>query len=206
MGVEEEDDLELAPIKPVKPVAGCALDWSGMTCIALCEAAGCGWVGGPWFSVVEARSAAQGHYRLSHNFCSVERCVNARQSGKGLCSTHDPKAKKTKPPCSVEGCGKLGIRRGMCHAHYAATHTSKYAKPLCKSALCENPAISKGECAKHYQRSLRTQKQALMPKVEKPARPETCSVCERPYFSSGYCRNHYESQRRARKRREAQGG
>lgn len=102
--------------------------------------------------------------------------------------------------CSVEGCGKKAVGRGLCNNHY---HRWWYRQNLvagskkrvndglvCSIEGCNEPLVSKGWCERHYRRWLRMGDPFS---VEKRANRK-CSVdgCNNKHSGRGYCKKHYE--------------
>lgn len=98
-----------------------------------------------------------------------------------------------KSTCSIVGCGKPVMGRGMCSAHYAKFR--KYGDPLagrvnsggtCEVDLCVSPVHALRMCAKHYGRYKKHGDASVSRKVKK------CSVdgCKGKYRANGFCEFH----------------
>ena len=101
--------------------------------------------------------------------------------------------------CSVEGCEKIAVARGMCDMHYRRWR--KHGDPLvgarrsikpCSVEACANPAEARTLCHGHYL--------ALLRRGEWPTRllsdrqPRTCAVpdCGRRMHARGLCATHLD--------------
>lgn len=84
--------------------------------------------------------------------------------------------------CTIEGCTKPAVAKGMCHMHYR--RAQRNGSPLvvqrdrtprpCKVAGCARQARSQGMCRMHYQRFLRDS-----PNTEVPQQIKGGSLYER---------------------------
>lgn len=52
--------------------------------------------------------------------------------------------------CSVDGCGRKFLAKGMCQLHYSR-HRKQHG-PKCSVEVCDNRAASRGLCVGHYKR------------------------------------------------------
>ena len=80
--------------------------------------------------------------------------------------------------CSVEGCGKDGVKKGMCEKHYGQALRATKTEP-CSVAGCSTRNYRKGLCTAHY----RASRSDIPP----------CSVegCDKLSISRGLCPSHY---------------
>jgi hypothetical protein len=113
--------------------------------------------------------------------CSVQGC-GKKAISRGMCGTHYKKdLVKDKKECSVQGCEKKAICKGMCSTHYQQNLAKE--KGECSVQGCEKNAICKGMCSTHYQKDL-----------EKRTDKGECSVqgCEKKAIKKGMCGAHYQ--------------
>lgn len=67
-----------------------------------------------------------------------------------------------KGSCSVEGCGKIVKRQGLCHAHWTnglGTAPKRNRRPKwgrCQAEGCESMPTARGMCVQHYKRWRKT--------------------------------------------------
>lgn len=52
--------------------------------------------------------------------------------------------------CSVEGCGRTAVTRGMCRMHYARARRADPSRPRCAQAGCRHAVHARGWCQGHY--------------------------------------------------------
>ena len=79
----------------------------------------------------------------------------AQQSATRRRSTGRSKADRptdTRPPgkksCSIEGCSKKHVAKGLCNWHYQVARDGR--QPVCSVDGCETPERAKGLCPNHY--------------------------------------------------------
>lgn len=100
--------------------------------------------------------------------------------------------------CSVDGCEKSKVSRGLCRSHYGK---AQYAGTLdshplqvdskpseCSVGECDGASVARGWCAKHYSRWRKTGSLETTRFNKK-----TCTVgsCDKPHKSRGFCSMHY---------------
>lgn len=102
--------------------------------------------------------------------CSIEGC-DKPTADRGLCSSHWHQERSEKPSarsrrssrgrsrvvpelpagaklCSIEGCHKKHVAKGLCGWHYQIARDA--IRPACSVERCESPERAKGLCANHY--------------------------------------------------------
>ena len=86
--------------------------------------------------------------------------------------------------CSVEGCGRPHVARGLCRNHYQnAKARGAFGHNVCAIEWCHNAAIHQGLCRNHYARQQRKQDH----------KNRVCVVegCSKPFFCKDMCSLHY---------------
>jgi HNH endonuclease len=104
--------------------------------------------------------------------------------------------------CSVEGCERELITRGMCQMHYRRLLRNGYVgsvgpidrqRKLCRAPNCDHLAEAKGYCHGHYQRMRRA---GVRGPDESRLRPHyricDAETCVNPSEVGGYCQDHVE--------------
>lgn len=98
--------------------------------------------------------------------CHMDGCDRpVKYPSTGLCNTHHRRWKRWKDPyyvgrasivdgqpCSVDGCGGVAVKGGMCEKHYGAKRRA--GNPPCCMDDCQAPQVNKdkGLCGLHYAR------------------------------------------------------
>jgi hypothetical protein len=87
--------------------------------------------------------------------------------------------------CSVDGCDRPVLARGLCSPHY--TEARRESAPACKS--CDRPADARGFCGPCYRRARSTGQL----KRQNVSSGGACTVsgCDRPAQIRRHCRSHY---------------
>lgn len=97
---------------------------------------------------------------MGQSICSVADCVEpiGRRGAKGMCPKH---YRESRPPCTIDGCEKVQVSRGLCAMHNYrartvgdphATASGRKNRPpsLCEVEGCEQPRRKFEWCAGHY--------------------------------------------------------
>lgn len=100
--------------------------------------------------------------------------------------------------CTIEGCGKKLVARGLCKTHYNLWHRANApgAGRTCQAGECERRHYALGWCTLHYERWKKTGG-ARRPisragrATPCPLRPCGVSGCDKPARSRGWCPKHY---------------
>ena len=73
--------------------------------------------------------------------------------------------------CSVVGCDKKVIARGLCKRHYQGKRSAGKlpGQKICSEVGCERGVIARGLCSRHYQRLLKAGRLKDAPAVNAPA-------------------------------------
>lgn len=113
----------------------------------------------------------------------------------------------TPKTCSVDGCGKPTVGRGLCRMHYSRWYTTGVIGPAesiarkrkkCVMRGCEYMTTARGLCRTHYSRLLRHGSPDDAALVHKPTAGRLCAVerCVRPVTKRDWCDAHYLHLRR----------
>lgn len=100
-----------------------------------------------------------------------------------------------RPPCTMPGCEKPQLGRGVCSAHYYHLTRQTETRP-CSVDGCGQPVRTKGLCHAHYTQAQRT---GGDPTGHLPGRTRAiCTIegCGQPAVGRGYCRLHWGRWRR----------
>lgn len=118
----------------------------------------------------------------------------------GLCKSHyDEQRRKTKPPCTIEGCSNniAVVSLGLCNTHYARHRAGKPMdvykakidpnKPICRVLDCERNAHSKGICPTHYSQQRRSgttfeYKEDEGTEDTNVEKTKTCAWCSKTFY------------------------
>lgn len=108
----------------------------------------------------------------------------------------------TERTCSIEGCPRLAVRKGLCRTHYTWQRLGKpldapireYSRSstgICSVPECGEPFLAKDLCSTHYARM----KKGLpldVPLMVVLDHPGTCAMegCDKPYRQHGLCNGH----------------
>ena len=106
--------------------------------------------------------------------------------------------------CSVDGCGKKHLARGLCSAHYNRVRKGiPVDKPMrpwkidgpCSVDGCERDAKAKGFCSLHYERNKNGLSLTEGLRVPRGLH-KTCTIdgCDRPHTAKGLCQFHWQRQ------------
>lgn len=108
-------------------------------------------------------------------------------------------SKSIKKLCSLDGCSKKSIAKGLCSMHYSrlsrtgsvgtVESSRERQESQCIVEGCSLESHSKSLCHNHYREKRRRQNGA----VPRAIRPTVCSVesCSNKHYSLGYCAPHY---------------
>lgn len=103
-----------------------------------CAVSGCPWRG-------NRRGYCNGHYKRLVTFGDVQADIPLQKKRRGRTET-----------CSVEGCGRTYMAKGLCGKHYDLDRRARLAQELCTIADCDRSrSTNAGYCDRHYQRWLK---------------------------------------------------
>jgi len=105
--------------------------------------------------------------------------------------------------CSVDGCTRLAVTRGWCHAHYLRWRRNGETRDdrklgerrntVCEVDGCDRIAITRGLCSTHYGRFKRTGRVDADRPIGTKSPPKNCAVdgCTAIATERGWCHGHY---------------
>lgn len=105
---------------------------------------------------------------MSRRICSVADCYKTHYA-LGLCEMHYrrwlryERLERVRPSyttaCSVDGCDRISVTRGMCRPHYLqAWRRGLLSTAPCTEDSCDRPAVMKGLCWTHYIREYKVKR------------------------------------------------
>ena len=114
-----------------------------------------------------------------------------------------PNGSYTNAECSIEGCSKTPVGRGLCSMHHRrllihgdpGKAESSVVDPkdrICTVDGCSKPWSSKGMCELHYRRFKANGDPLIIKQGGKPRSQCSIEECGRPAFGLGYCNMHYK--------------
>lgn len=137
--------------------------------------------------------------------CAVLDCEKKPRSGRQtLCNMHYQQQWKQTKTCTIEGCERTYLAKGMCVMHYKRAakgvdmHAPRMMAPAgtpCDAEDCDKPRHLGGYCGMHSQRLKRT---GDLDGRLSPLPRTGCLVedCANPHMSRGYCHGHGHRLRR----------
>lgn len=89
--------------------------------------------------------------------------------------------------CSIDGCERKHVARGLCSTHYNKKRAQ--STPKCNISDCQKNVIARGYCSMHYQKLRKEGDLKVIPPSKK-----ICTVegCTREHHAKGLCQIHYD--------------